>query len=604
MCGIVGIIGLTATTEVLLKGLERLEYRGYDSAGLYVNDQNGHDDLIKTVGKIENLRAAVGHEIQGTIGIAHTRWATHGQPSVANAHPQFSTSRRFYLVHNGVITNYHELKQTYLKDTEFVSQTDTEVIVQLVAAFVEQEGLTTQAAFQKALGLLEGSYALLLIDKQQPDTIYVGKNKSPLLIGVADGFNLIASDALATYDQTSTYLELHDQEIALVTSTDVEILTLNGEKQTREPITITIDDSSVSKGSYPTFMLKEIDEQPAVMRRISQAYLTPDDQSIIEKKLLDALTQADRLYFVAAGTSYHASLVGKRLFEKYAEIPAEVAVASEFGYHWPILSARPFFIFLSQSGETADSRQVMIEAKRRGLPTLVMTNVANSTLAREADYVLLLHAGPEIAVASTKAYTAQIAVEAVLAKSLGETRGLEIAQTFDLRRQLAIAATGMEALVSDHDAWARLAQNYLGQQTDAFYLGRGIDYDVSLEAALKLKEISYVHTEGFAAGELKHGTIALIETSVPVIVFITESETAAHTRGNVQEVRARGANVLVIASKVCQEATDQVVLPTLTTELMPLLTGVCGQLLAYFATIQRGLNVDQPRNLAKSVTVE
>ncbi|MFC6315575.1 glutamine--fructose-6-phosphate transaminase (isomerizing) [Lapidilactobacillus achengensis] len=604
MCGIVGTIGTGATTQILLKGLNRLEYRGYDSAGIYVNDQDGQDYLVKTVGKIAALEAAVGPQVQGRIGIAHTRWATHGQPSVANAHPQFSGSKRFYLVHNGVISNFTALKEQYLADQAFASQTDTEVIVQMIAHFVEAEAMTTLAAFQKTLSLLAGSYALLLVDREDPEVLYVAKNKSPLLIGLAAGYNVVTSDALATYDLTTDYLELRDGEMALVRASDVTILDQQGDTQGREPIEIKVEADAIGKGTYPTFMLKEIDEQPAVMRRISQHYLPVDQPIAIDPALIQHVAQADRLYFVAAGTSYHASLVGKRLFERYAQIPAEAGVASEFGYHWPLLSAKPFFIFLSQSGETADSRQVLVEAKRRGLPTLVITNVANSTLAREADYHLLLHAGPEIAVASTKAYTAQIAVEAVLAKAVGERRQLGAAQSFDLAGQLALAANAMDEITDNHQAWDQLAAEYLGSATDAFYLGRGIDYDVSLEAALKLKEISYVHTEGFAAGELKHGTIALIEPGVPVITFITEQATADHTRGNVQEVKARGGNVLVIASEACQQAGDQIVIPTLTDELMPLVTVVCGQLLAYYATLQRGLNVDQPRNLAKSVTVE
>ncbi|WP_125769245.1 glutamine--fructose-6-phosphate transaminase (isomerizing) [Lapidilactobacillus wuchangensis] len=604
MCGIVGAIGYETTTEILLKGLERLEYRGYDSAGLYINDQTGHDYLVKTVGKIATLKSAVKPTVQGSLGIAHTRWATHGQPSEANAHPQFSTSQRFYLVHNGVINNFTALKQQYLADTHFASQTDTEVLVQLIAKFVEQEQLTTLAALQKTLQLVNGSYALILVDRDQPDQLYIAKNKSPLLIGLGEQGNVVTSDALATYDLTDQYLELHDQEIAAVSADQVQLLTLQGASQTRQPITITVTDGEVSKGTYPTYMLKEIDEQPAVMRRISQKYLTAAGEPQIDPNLLTALAQADRLYFVAAGTSYHASLVGKRLFEKFTQIPVEVGVASEFGYHWPILAQHPFFIFLSQSGETADSRQVLIEAKRRGLPTLVITNVTNSTLARESDFHLDLYAGPEIAVASTKAYTAQIAVEAVLAKALGTYLKLPAAEEWSLQTQLGLAANGMETLVDNKQGWSDLANNFLGASQDAFYLGRGIDYDVSLEAALKLKEISYVHTEGFAAGELKHGTIALIEENVPVITFITEASTAGHTRGNVQEVLARGAQVLVIASEDCQQADDQIVLPQLTPELMPLLTGVCGQLLAYYATLQRGLNVDQPRNLAKSVTVE
>lgn len=603
MCGIVGTIGTSLSKNILLKGLERLEYRGYDSAGIYLNE-DGEQNLVKAVGKIADLEKEVAPEIQGTIGIAHTRWATHGQPSIENAHPQFSTSERFYLVHNGVISNYAQLKDEELSDVDFVSQTDTEVIVQLIAKFVEQDGLTTLAAFQKALSMLQGSYALMLVDQENPEALYVAKNKSPMLIGLADGFNIVASDALATYDVTDQYVELNDGDFAVVTKTTVSLFDKNGKDITRTPITISIDEDAASKGTYDTFMLKEIDEQPAVMHRIAQEYLTANGQPQIDSDLLNGLAAADRLYFVAAGTSYHASLVGKRLFERYAELPVEVTVASEFGYHWPIMSQKPFFIFLSQSGETADSRQVLIEAKRRNYPTLVLTNVANSTLAREADYTLGLHAGPEIAVASTKAYTAQIAVEAVLAKALGEYRNVAAAKDFDVRLQLSLAADGMTQIVTQKTRWSDFAENFIGNQRDAFYLGRGIDYDVSLEAALKLKEISYVHTEGFAAGELKHGTIALIEEGVPVIFFITEESTAAHTRGNVQEVKARGGHVLVISTEATKEEGDQVVLPNLAPELMPLLTGVAGQLLAYFSTLQRGLNVDQPRNLAKSVTVE
>lgn len=604
MCGIIGTVGSKSTTSILLTGLSRLEYRGYDSAGLYVNNQAGSDDLVKVVGKVKQLCEAVGPDVQGMVGIAHTRWVTHGKPSQANAHPQFSSSKRFYLVHNGVINNFERLKKTYLTDTTFTSQTDSEVIVQLVAKFVEQDHETTETAFRHALRLLSGSYAVILIDRTQPQTLFVGKNKSPLLIGRAAGFNVVASDTLATYDLTQQYLELNDGEVAQVTADQVKIFDLSGQTRHHRPIKLTIEPGSMSKGSYPTFMLKEIDAQPTVMHKISQQYLQNPQQPVIDSALLTALSQADRLYFVAAGTSYHASLVGKRLFEHYTQLPCEVGIASEFGYHWPLLSAHPFFIFLSQSGETADSRQVLVEAKRRHLPTLVLTNVAHSTLAREADYHLYLYAGPEIAVASTKAYTAQIAVEAILAKALGQYRHIAAANDFDVAQQLSLAANGMDTLVHEKELWSQLASDYFDQAQNVFYLGRGLDYDVSLEAALKLKEISYIHTEGFPAGELKHGTIALIEKHVPVIIFVTEAQTAAHTRGNIQEVKARGGKVLIMSSAKCQAQGDQVILPTLTDELMPLLTGVCGQLLAYYAAYQRGYNVDQPRNLAKSVTVE
>lgn len=603
MCGIVGTIGTSQSKNILLKGLERLEYRGYDSAGIFLSE-DGSDELVKSVGKIADLEEQIAPEMSGTMGIAHTRWATHGQPSIENAHPQFSTSERFYLVHNGVISNFTQLKEQELAGTTFVSQTDTEVIVQLIAKFVEQDGLTTLAAFQKTLGLLEGSYALMLVDKENEEQLYVAKNKSPMLIGLANGYNIVASDALATFDVTDQYLELHDGDFAVVTKTTVSVFDQDGQDVHRAPITIKIDHAAATKGTYDTFMIKEIDEQPAVLRRISQHYLANNSSINVPAELLQLMAQADRFYFVAAGTSYHASLVGKRLFEKYTKKPVEVGVASEFGYHWPLLSQKPFFIFLSQSGETADSRQVLVEAKKRGLSTLVLTNVVNSTLAREADFHLPLLAGPEIAVASTKAYTAQIAVEAVLAKALGVQLQERLAVEWDLQQQLSLAAVGIDRVLAEKDKFAALTKEYLTDQEHAFYLGRGIDYDVSLEAALKLKEISYVHTEGFAAGELKHGTIALIEDRVPAIFFITEKLTASHTRGNVQEVKARGGNVVVVSTEETKGSGDQFVLPTLTPELMPLLTGVVGQLIAYFSTLQRGLNVDQPRNLAKSVTVE
>lgn len=604
MCGIVGTIGNEDTTHFLLDGLQKLEYRGYDSAGIYVNDQAGHDYLVKTTGKISDLRAKVGAEVSGSLGIAHTRWATHGEPSDVNAHPHFSDSRRFYMVHNGVINNYKALAAKYLQDITLKSSTDTEVIVQLVAHFVEQEGLTTEKAFVHVLGLIDGSYAFLLVDTETPDRIYIAKNKSPLLLGLADGFNVIVSDAMAGLSVTKEFMEVHDGEYGIVTRDAIELKTLAGETVVRKPYHVELDGADISKGAYETYMLKEIDEQPAVIRGLVQTYFNDDDEPVISQDLLTALGKADRLYIVAAGTSYHAGLVGKRIFEKYAHIPTEVHVSSEFGYHWPLLSEHPFFIFLTQSGETADSREVLVGVNKRELPSLTITNVANSTLSREATYTLLLHAGPEIAVASTKAYTSQIAVEAILAKAMGEVKKVEAAQKLELKHELSMIASHISDLVGDKELFKELVVDYLKDQHDAFYIGRGVDYDVSLESALKLKEISYTHAEGFAAGELKHGTIALIEENTPVIAFITEKATAGHTYSNVQEVKARGAHVLVIAAASVAQENATIVLPDVNDDLSPILSVVAGQLLAYYATLQRGNNVDQPRNLAKSVTVE
>ncbi|GEO78499.1 glutamine--fructose-6-phosphate transaminase (isomerizing) [Companilactobacillus mindensis] len=603
MCGIVGVIGNNKTTDILLNGLKKLEYRGYDSAGIYVNDQNGKDFLVKEVGKISKLENAVGPDVQGLVGIGHTRWATHGKPTIENAHPHFSEDNRFYLVHNGVLTNFEELKTKYLADVDFKSQTDTEVAVQLVDHFAK-EGLDGEAAFRKALSLIEGSYAFAMIDKEQPDRIFVAKNKSPLLIGLGDGFNVICSDAMAMLDQTHQFVEIHDGEVVILEKDSVNISKIDGTKVTRDPYTVNLDASDISKGTYDHYMLKEIDEQPNVMRKISQNYIKNDGSLNVEQDLLDEIKKADRLYIVAAGTSYHAGLVGKNIFEAVSDVPVDVELGSEFGYHMPKLSKHPFFIFLSQSGETADSRQVLVKVNEMNLPSLTITNVPNSTLSREATFTMELLAGPEIAVASTKAYTAQIAVEAVLAKALGEDKNYPAAKDFDVKGELALAANGIQQIVDEKDKIKALTADFLTGQSDAFYIGRGIDYALSLEAALKLKEISYIHAEGFAAGELKHGTIALIEKDTPVIAYINDGVGASHTRGNIQEVEARGAHVLVIASQKYAQAGDQIIIPEIDELLSPIISVVPAQLIAYYASLARGNDVDRPRNLAKSVTVE
>ena len=445
MCGIVGVTGNNDATNILLDGLQQLEYRGYDSAGIYVNDQNGKDFLVKEKGRISDLRAEVGPEVKGSTGIGHTRWATHGVPSKVNAHPHVSANGRFFLVHNGVIGNFAQLRDEYLQDVTLVSSTDTEVIVQLIGKFSD-EGLDTEAAFKKVLGLVDesSSYSFLLMDKEEPDTLFVAKNKSPLLIGVGDGFNVVCSDAIAMLSQTHDFIELVDGEIVIVKPDSITIKDPEGNVINREPFHVDTDPAAAQKGAYPYYMLKEIDEQPGVMRNLVQHYVAEDGSINIDKELLDALEAADRLYIVAAGTSYHAGLVGKELFEKLANIPTEVHVASEFAYNPPLLSEKPFFIFLTQSGETADSRQVLTQVNAQGYPSLTITNVQNSTLDREATYTLLLYAGPEIAVASTKAYTAQIALEAILVKAYGEAKNIDKVKEFDVAAELTKVANGMQ----------------------------------------------------------------------------------------------------------------------------------------------------------------
>ncbi|ELH8561140.1 glutamine--fructose-6-phosphate transaminase (isomerizing) [Staphylococcus pseudintermedius] len=600
MCGIVGYIGYQNSKEILLNGLEKLEYRGYDSAGIATRNDN-EVTVTKAKGRIAELRREADNEIDGQTGIGHTRWATHGIPNYENSHPHQSTSERFTLVHNGVIENYEELKEEYIPNVTLVSDTDTEVIVQLVEHFSET-GLSTEEAFTKVVSLLHGSYALGLLDREDSETIYVAKNKSPLLVGIGEKFNVIASDALAMIQVTSEYKELKDQEIVLVKRDDVIIKNLDGEVVERESYIAEIDASDAEKGIYEHYMLKEIHEQPAVMRRIIQEY--QDDQGAlkIDPEIVKDVKEADRIYIIAAGTSYHAGLVGKEYIEKWAGIPTEVHVSSEFVYNMPLLSENPLFIYISQSGETADSRAVLVETTKLGHKSLTITNVAGSTLSREADHTLLLHAGPEIAVASTKAYTAQIAVLSILSQVVATERGRKA--VIDLLRELAKVTTAIETIVDDAPKMEQIATDFLETTRNAFFIGRTIDYNVSLEGALKLKEISYIQAEGFAGGELKHGTIALIEEGTPIVALATQEGVNLSIRGNVKEVVARGAHPCIIAMEGLEKPGDTYVIPHVHELLTPLVSVVTLQLISYYAALHRGLDVDKPRNLAKSVTVE
>ncbi|MFV5901406.1 glutamine--fructose-6-phosphate transaminase (isomerizing) [Staphylococcus gallinarum] len=601
MCGIVGYIGHDNAKELLLKGLEKLEYRGYDSAGVAIANDEG-TSVFKSKGRIADLREVADSEsTDGNVGIGHTRWATHGVPNYENSHPHRSSSNRFTLVHNGVIENYEELKNEYLADVSFISETDTEVIVQLVEHF-SNEGLTTEAAFSKVISLLEGSYALGLIDNEDKETIFVAKNKSPLLVGIGEDFNVIASDAIAMLQVTNQYKEIHDHEIVIVKRDEVVIKDQQGNVQDREAYTAQIDAADAEKGVYDHYMLKEIHEQPAVMRRIIQEYQDEDGNLKMDAEIIKDVAEADRIYIIAAGTSYHAGLVGKEFIEKWAGVPTEVHVASEFVYNMPLLSEKPLFIYISQSGETADSRAVLVETNKLGHKSLTITNVAGSTLSREANHTLLLHAGPEIAVASTKAYTAQIAVLSILSQIVAKEHGREA--EIDLLRELAKVTTSIEAIVDDADIMEQISKDFLATTRNAFFIGRTIDYNVSLEGALKLKEISYIQAEGFAGGELKHGTIALIEEGTPVIALATQDNVNLSIRGNVKEVVARGAHPCIISMDGLDKEGDTYVIPHVHELLTPLVSVVALQLISYYAALHRDLDVDKPRNLAKSVTVE
>ncbi|KGH72262.1 glutamine--fructose-6-phosphate transaminase (isomerizing) [Oenococcus oeni] len=601
MCGIVGYTGINNALPFLLDGLEKLEYRGYDSAGVYIHTDDDRDVLVKEKGRVKDLEKKVEEfDMRGKSGIAHTRWATHGQPSIENAHPHVSADGRYYLVHNGVIENYKQLKADYLDGVEFKSQTDTEVAVQLVGKFASQ-GLDTLTAFRKMINLLDdnSSYAFLLMDTKSPDLLYAAKSKSPLLIGISETGNVVSSDALAVLDLTKDFIELHDSEIAVISKNDVQLYNSKGNSYTRNSFHLDIDPTAADKGTYPFFMLKEIDEQAIVARTLIKNYFI-NGFPHIDEKIIHAIKDSDHIYIIAAGTSYNAGLIGRRFFEKWAGIPTETYVSSEFAYDQPIISKKPFFIFISQSGETADSIQVLDFIKAAGYPTLTIANVLNSTLTREADFSLPLLAGPEIAVASTKAYTSQIIAQIILAAAIAG--GHE-----DLQKELSKLAVDIQSVIDGKEKIKQLADKYLVNADRAFYIGRGADADVTLEAALKLKEISYTLAEGFAAGELKHGTISLIEQGTPVIGLISQSKTAGLTRSNLEETMARGAKVITIATKNLATSEDDIVLPELAGEnemFGPILEAIPIQLLAYYTSFGRELDVDHPRNLAKSVTVQ
>lgn len=603
MCGIVGVVGNRNATDILMQGLEKLEYRGYDSAGIYVANGD-NSSLVKSVGRIADLRAKIGIDVAGSTGIGHTRWATHGQATEDNAHPHTSATGCFILVHNGVIENYLQIKEEYLSGHDLKGQTDTEIAVHLIGQFVE-DGLSVLEAFKKALTIIEGSYAFALVDSEDTDTIYVAKNKSPLLIGLGDGYNMVCSDAMAMIRETSEFMEIHDKELVILTKDSATVTDYDGNEIERYSYTAELDLSDIGKGTYPFYMLKEIDEQPTVMRKLISTYADSEGNMTIDPAIVKSVQEADRIYILAAGTSYNAGFASKAMLEKLTDTPVELGVASEWGYNMPLLSEKPMFILLSQSGETADSRQVLVKANEMGIPSLTVTNVPGSTLSREATYTMLLHAGPEIAVASTKAYTAQVAALAFLAKAVGEANGKAEALEFDLVHELSLVAQSIEATLSEKDMIADKVEKLLSTTRNAFYIGRGNDYYVAMEASLKLKEISYIQCEGFAAGELKHGTISLIEDGTPVIGLISSSElVAAHTRGNIQEVAARGANVLTVVEEGLEREGDDIVVNKVHPFLATIGMVIPTQLIAYYASLQRGLDVDKPRNLAKAVTVE
>jgi glucosamine--fructose-6-phosphate aminotransferase (isomerizing) len=597
MCGIVGYIGTKDAREIIVNGLEKLEYRGYDSAGVTLRDDD--TDLFriyKDKGRIDHLKKLVKYDFKTGLGIGHTRWATHGIPNFANSHPHASSESRFFVVHNGVIENYKELKLAHLKESVFASDTDTEVIAHMIERFASQ--MSVSEAIRKTMSLLEGSYALAIIDRDRPNKLFAAKNKSPLMIGLGEHGIIVASDVMACVGYADQYVPLQDKSYVEIDGASYKIKDIIGKNMPHEIKNIDIDPSNIEKGEYAHFMMKEISEQPSVIRNILQHYFNPVDKKTLSlpQSVVDSLNDTERIYIIAAGTSYNAGFIGKQLFEDLADIPVEVHIASEFAYNMPLIAKKPLFLFISQSGETADLRAVLVNVKAKGYRSLTLTNVKTSTLAREADQYLDLLAGPEIAVASTKAYTAQIAVLSILAYGVSD-------QTFDLYKELSKVAISMENMIDKRDYIKELVKDYLVKR-NCFYIGRGIDYYSCLEASLKLKEISYIQTEGFAAGELKHGTIALIEDETPVIAIISQHTTSKNTRSNLYEVESRGAKTLIISTKAVYELDDQIIVDDVHELLSPMVTIIPTQLIAYYAALERGHDIDKPRNLAKSVTVE
>ena len=609
MCGIVGYIGDKKVAPILLDGLTKLEYRGYDSAGIAV-DCGENIFIEKSVGRLEALKDKLKNNLpEGTVGIGHTRWATHGRPSDSNAHPHTDCHGDFVVVHNGIIENYLPIKEDLIaKGHKFSSETDTEVIAHLLEEVYHGDFV---AAVREVLSKIEGSYSLAFMAKNHPDILICAKQDNPLIVGLGKGENFIASDIPAIINHTRQTYILNDGEVALVKKDSVEILNRQGERVDKKIFHVTWNAEAAEKGGYEHFMLKEINEQPKAVRDTMSKRIAKDGGSIIldelnwDKNFLDGI---DKIYIVACGTAYHAGLVGKFYIEKLARKLVEVDLASEYRYRDPIVDEKTLVIVVSQSGETSDTLAALKESKRLGAKTLAITNVVGSSIAREAHQVVHTWAGPEIAVASTKAYTTQLILMFMLALYMAQICGtLPEKRIRELICRLKKIPVQISETLSDVEPIKTFARQY-GFNEDVFYIGRSLDYDVALEGALKLKEISYIHAEAYASGELKHGTLALIVEGVPVIALATQKSVYEKTLSNIKEVKARDAIVIGIAASgdvELEKYLDHVIFVPETDELLiPLLTVVPLQLLAYYAAITRGCDVDKPRNLAKSVTVE
>ena len=608
MCGIVGVVGNKPAPELLIAGLRQLEYRGYDSVGISVFKQ-GEIKTLKTKGRIDNIALKLEQNPlpNAFVGIGHTRWATHGEPSDINSHPH--GNHRISLVHNGIIENYLQIKERMIrKGYTFESQTDTEALAKLVDYYYVQKGNPLEA-IKKVLEKIRGSYALGILFEGHPDTIYAIRKDSPLIIGLGKDENFIASDITAILDHTREYYLLEEDEIAIIKKDKVTVLDHDLEEIHKEVQVASWDRQSAEKAGYPHFMLKEIHEQPTVLMNAVGPRIKDHKIDFSESGLTsEVLSKIKKFHLIACGTAMHAAMVGKQLIEKHARISCDVEVASEFRYRDPILNPEDMVIIVSQSGETADSLAALRLAKSRGTKVIAIVNVVGSSIAREADFVLYTWAGLEIAVASTKAYFVQVALFTLLAYKLGEVKGtVTVEQTSNLLDSLLALPAITQELLDKQETIKQMASEFVNNK-NVFFLGRGLDYAMALEASLKLKEISYIHSEAYPAGELKHGTISLIVEDFPVIALITQAGLIEKMVSNIKEVKARGAKVILIGRPGLEHTNDfsdrEFILPEVHEDLMPLVSIIPLQLFAYYSSVLRGLDVDKPRNLAKSVTVE
>jgi glucosamine--fructose-6-phosphate aminotransferase (isomerizing) len=611
MCGIVGYIGSRPAREIILKGLKRLEYRGYDSAGMAL--VNGDTKIFKCKGRVKDLEEMVNKSnFDGTIGMGHTRWATHGEPNELNAHPQVSHKGYFIVVHNGIIENYARLKRHLEgRGIPFTSQTDTEVLANLIEHLYIEGDLTAEQAITLALNRVEGAYGLVIFCTKEADKLFAAKKGSPLVIGVGDGENFIASDATPIVEHTQRVIYLNDDDLAIIKKEELVLKTIKIEKI--QPVVKELDlkIGEIDKEGYPHFMLKEIFEQPRAIHDTFRGRVLPDNSGVMLGGLhneLENMSQAERIIIIACGTSWHAGLIGEYFFEEYTRIPVEVEYASEFRYRNPIIKKGDIVIAISQSGETADTLAAVKLAKEKGAKVIGICNVVGSSIPRETDAGVYTHAGPEIGVASTKAFTTQVTVLAMMAFEIGHLKGI-ISDSFykELITELVSIPGKIEKALGVNEQAIELSKIFKNTH-NALYLGRGYLFPVALEGALKLKEISYIHAEGYPAAEMKHGPIALIDENMPVVVVATMDDTYGKIINNIQEIKARKGNVIAIVTEgddIIRKMADHILeVPETLPAFSGLLAVIPLQLLSYHIAVLRGCNVDQPRNLAKSVTVE